>query len=628
MTPKDCLHPTARTVLYAYAYVALEWLFFVTKPSFLGASSIAGRLGTLLVGTGPLLLATLTLHVLLCLAALAASRVRQLARVAPWLLRVMPALIGTAIALMLVDNFSYTMFGWGIVDTTVRTAPVYWVLCLAVFALQLRNAPKQPKQALLAASTLVLTTGAVALWMLATTPAFEPDDSYTSARSGRLPNIIMFASDGITADHMSAYGYARKTTPELDAYLDRALVADNAYTNAAMTTSSLSSMMTGKYPATTKLLLPPYTLEGKDAYQSLPRILHELGYASLQETVRYYADGPDLNWRESFDFANGRAVRPAPVSRTSFSLQLPLRFSDQLYQRIADRVGQLLFIKQMENPYEAVAVKRHATRIKDSSDEVRMQRVLDFIRQARQPFFIHVHLLGSHCCDYHVPRGERYFSAHSTGAGRKTALFDDVILRSDREFGQVMALLKERGLLDDTVVVYSSDHDKGWDFRSPVPLMFLFPGGEHHGHIERTTQLVDVAPTLLDYLQVKTPDWMEGRSLLRGDLPAERPVFAVHHLARQHVQTGNGDLVAEAIDMGPPTYGLQMLGMVVCHRWYLMAVGSGRVSSGAVGDFRNSLRAPPGAPLASPGCTDELLPSDDVARKMMRQHLEQRGFKL
>lgn len=626
MTGKDCISPTARTVLYVYAYVALEWLFFVTKPSFMGAWPVAARLNALLVGVGPFLVTALALHLLLCLAALAASRIPRLSSAAASLPRVMPALIGTAIVLMLVDNFTYTMFHWGIVDSTVYTAPLYWVLCMLVFVLQLRKVPVQSRFTVPAAGMLLLISGAATLWLVIAAPRFEPQNGYVTAWKGRpLPNIIMFASDGITADHMSAYGYERKTTPNLDAYLDRALVADNAFTNAAMTTGSLSSMMTGKYPTTTKLLLPPYTLEGKDAYQSLPRILRKLGYTSLQETVRYYADGPDLNWKESFDFANGRAVHPAPVNRVSFALQRPLHFSNQIHERLADRVEQLLFVKQMVNNYVAVT---RATHLKGGSDDERMTRVLDFIRDAQGPFFIHVHLLGSHCCGFRLRRRDRRFSAQPTGETYKAAEFDDVILRSDAAFGQMMALLKERGLLDNTIIVYTSDHDKGWDFRSPVPLIFLFPGGEPRGHIAGTAQLLDVAPTLLDYLKVQVPDWMEGQSLLRGTLPEDRPVFSIYHLSREHIEDGAGDVVAKAVHMGPPTYGLQMLGMVVCHRWYLLQIDSHELTSGAVGDFSNKLRAIPGAPLPPSDCTVQDLPSDEVARQMMMEHLEQRGFTL
>lgn len=628
MKGKDWIHSTARTVLYAYAYVALEWLFFVTKPSFLDTWPWSSRLNALLMGAIPVVLATLALHLTLCLATLLVSRIPRLTGAAAIFLRVTPALVGMAIVLILVDNFTYTMFGWGIVDTTIHTAPIYWAACLLVFVLQLRRIPAQPGFAPWTAGALIVVTAICTSWTLYRSADVKLDDTYTTAWSGGpLPNIIVFASDGIPADHLSAYGYSRKTTPNLDGYLDTALVADNAFTNGSGTTASLSSLMTGKYPTTTKLLLSPQTLDGIDAYQSLPRILRKLGYTNLQETLRFYADGPDLNWKESFDFANGREVTEAPLNRTTFALMHPLQFSGQLQERLSERVEQLLFIKQMANPHVAVVDKR-GNKLHHVSDKARMGQVADFVRSAKGPFFIHIHLLETHCCKLKLPAGKRHFSnaAFKSSQDRDTAIFDDTILRSDQYFGQMMALLKQRGLLDNTLIIYTSDHDKGWDFRSPVPLIFFFPDGKPHGHIAATTQLLDVAPTILDYIKVKVPAWMEGQSLLHGDLKRDRPVFSMYRVDLFSVHGVNGDRTEMSV--GPPDYGLQQMGLIVCHRWYLMDVVTGSISSGEVGDFENPTRAAPGAPLTPPGCTAGDIPGKREAGIMLKQHLVERGFGL
>ncbi len=628
MTGADYIRSSGRTVLYVYAYVALEWLFFVTKPSFLSTWSPADRLNILLAGALPFVLVALALHALCCMAAFAVSRSSRLDGRAELLLRITPALITAAIALMLVDNFTYTMFGWGIVSTTVYTAPLYWLFGLLVFILHLRRQPVPLRHKPVFAGALVLMSGAALLWLMHASAAYSEAEYHSAWDGPRLPNIIMFASDGVTADHMSAYGYTNETTPNLDAYMGRALVADHAFTNSVMTTGSLSSMMTGKHPATTKLLLPPHTLKGKDAYQHLPRILRKLGYRSLQETVRYYADGADLNWQESFDRANGRTVQWLPSNQLSFALQGPLELDGQLYDRLSDRIGQLLFIRRMVSGFADVTSREDMARVNGTSDDVRMQRVFDFIQNTQQPFFIHIHLLDTHCCKFQLSAHEMHFlrSNKRTRAQRKSAGFDDTVLRADGYFGQMMDLLKQQGLLDNTLVVFTSDHDKGWDFRSPVPLVFLFPGGAHKGHIAETTQLLDVAPTILDYLKVDVPKWMEGQSLLHDRLPPARPVYTIFQIGRVHVSTEQDSWLARAVDVGPPSYGLETLGMVVCDRWYLMNTHTGNVTSGAVGAFDNKMRAPPGAPLAASPCSQGDWPEEQEAGSMMHRYLEQRGF--
>jgi len=609
----------ARVILYVYGYVLLEWLFLATKPSFLGAWPAGLRVAGFWIGALPFAVAALVFHGALCLIdwLVPAWRGRG-----AWP-RVVPALVATAIALMLVDNFTYTVFGWGVVSTTAWTAPIYWLAALLVFLAHVRRPPSPAPFRAIAATLLVLVSCGVLVWAVLASPRHAQTQSADAAKgvsgqparakAARRPNIIFFASDGITAARTSAYGNARKTTPNLDAWLDRALVADNAFTNSGWTTGSLTSMMTGKYPTTTKVMYPPYTLRGEDAFQSLPRILRTLGYAGIQETVRYYADGPDLNWRGAFDRANGREVEQSRLGAGRIVLlQVPLQLDETLSARLSERVRHLLLIERMADPHAEVTSDEYA-KVYGTPDSERMQRVYAFIDQARKPFFAHIHLMGTHCCSYRPPREVFSAGEFDTKAERKRAQLDDTILESDRLFGELIAHLQAKHLLDDTLIVYTSDHDNGWDFRKPVPLVFLFPGGAHRGHVTQTTQLLDVAPTVLDYMGLEVPGWMEGRSLLRGGLEVGRPVFSVFRLSRSHFVTDEKDTLARVENMGPPTYGLDQMGMVVCQRWYVMNIESGAVTDGQVGDYRGS-------------CPAQLLPDEARARAMISEHLHQRGF--
>jgi len=601
---------TARVVVYTYIYVFLEWVFLVTKPSFLGVWTLTARVEACLIGVLPFLAVILAVHAGACV--LAAVFDRGLEGLGRYLLKLAPALVVAAIVLMLVDNFTYTMFGWGIVKTTWYTVPLYWVLLLGVMWWQLRGVSSYPRlQPGLAAILLVLTCTAL-LWSLRGLDRYS-GERHVSARSGKLPNIVMFAADGVNANHMSAYGYARKTTPNLDAWMDRGMVVDNAFTNSGWTTGSLTSMMTGKYPATTKVLYPPYTLQGIDAYQNLPRILGELGYTNLQETLRYYADGPDLNWKDSFELANGRPVSRDPFDQAPLGWQGPLLFVDNLYQRLSQRILQILMVRRMVDPHAEVTSTEYA-KVYGLSDKTRMDRVADFIRHAEQPFFIHIHLMGTHCCNYR-PR-HKVFSAQSfeDDEARKIAAFDDTILESDQYFGQMMAQLQSRNLLDNTLVIYTSDHTSGWDFRTQVPLVFLFPGAEHRGHVSTTIELIDVAPTVLDYLQVPVPAWMEGKSLLGSGFERNRPVFSIYRVEREHFETEENDRLARTVNMGPPTYGLSLMGLVVCQRWYIMNLKTRSVIGGNISEYRDK-------------CPAALLPDKDEAAQMMTRHLNDRGIR-
>jgi hypothetical protein len=120
-------------------------------------------------------------------------------------------------------------------------------------------------------------------------------------------------------------------------------------------------------------------------------------------------------------------------------------------------------------------------------------------------------------------------------------LYDDAIAGSDEDFGKILDWLERKNKLKNTIVVYSSDHGRRWSIDRKVPLLFRFP--TLHGPLRRTdnASLLDIAPTLLDYLHLDIPKYMEGRSLLEnyesvpilaveGDIPVER----VLHIDCQH----------------------------------------------------------------------------------------------
>ena len=110
-----------------------------------------------------------------------------------------------------------------------------------------------------------------------------------------------------------------------------------------------------------------------------------------------------------------------------------------------------------------------------------------------------------------------------------------VIHSVDRNVGRVINYLREKGLLDNTLIVYTSDQgfymgEHGWfdkrfmyeeSFRTPL-LMYL-PGGKQ-GTVNQMVQNIDYAPTFLELAGVKVPKDIQGRALLpllRGQKPKD-----------------------------------------------------------------------------------------------------------
>jgi arylsulfatase A-like enzyme len=76
--------------------------------------------------------------------------------------------------------------------------------------------------------------------------------------------------------------------------------------------------------------------------------------------------------------------------------------------------------------------------------------------------------------------------------------------------------------------VINSDHASQWKITERVPLMIRFPKSAVKGRVAANVQLADVAPTMLSYLGVRIPTWMDGQSLLPATAPSpSRRIFGV-----------------------------------------------------------------------------------------------------
>jgi arylsulfatase A-like enzyme len=333
----------------------------------------------------------------------------------------------------------------------------------------------------------------------------------------QLPNILLITSDGVNADHMSVYGYERDTTPRLRQLAQSALVAENAFPNSGRSAGSIVSLYTGKYPAETHLLSTPDILKGDDSFEHLPGILHSLGYRTVQVTTPYYLDAITLNIAEGFDevkMLNG-AVHSKYLS--AMSKVLPndkALFTDEVVNRIIDRIKHIFFIQKMVNPYLLVAEMAEPL-----LDLERLEIIKYEMRTSGQPVFIHVHLMGTHPPRYIVT--EQKFSAGQSIDAQPPLtddFYDDSILAFDKNTGELIDYLTELDLLDDTVLIIGSDHGQQWDLVKRLPLMIRFPHGEYAGKIQANVQNLDIAPTVLDYIGFEQPGWMRGNSLIAGEL--------------------------------------------------------------------------------------------------------------
>jgi arylsulfatase len=122
----------------------------------------------------------------------------------------------------------------------------------------------------------------------------------------------------------------------------------------------------------------------------------------------------------------------------------------------------------------------------------------------------------------------------------------------DEQVGLLIEALERRGVLDDTVIVFTSDHgdclnDHGhsqkWSMYEPsvrVPAILWGPGIAAGQQVDGLTALMDLGPTVLELAGIEPPEWMEAESLvpaLRGDAWTGRD-FAFSEHARDVILFG------------------------------------------------------------------------------------------
>jgi len=110
---------------------------------------------------------------------------------------------------------------------------------------------------------------------------------------------------------------------------------------------------------------------------------------------------------------------------------------------------------------------------------------------------------------------------------RVKAYYYALVSHVDEQIGKILKALKESGLRNETLVIFTADHgehlgdhgitDKGppgYDSCSHVPLIFSYPGRIKPGNKKsELIEAVDIVPTILDYCGVRKPPVMQGRSL-------------------------------------------------------------------------------------------------------------------
>jgi len=339
-------------------YTSMEWLYFVTKPSFMSGMNVWGILKIWLQTNFVVFIPTFCILALLFLCAKLIP-VLRIGRICRWIAGLVPVFFIGITILLLVDNFTYTLFQIGIISASGIYRGIYGV-CFLILLFQiykkiypsLRQKPGNSKRALLLWIPIFILLLSLLVTFLDIPQEFNTHTLVDAGKVTARPNIILLGSDGISARNLSLYGYSRETTPYLKNLSSESLLMKNHMSNSGKTTGSITSIFTGKLPSKTRVSFPPDKLNSVDAYQHLPGILKELGYKSVEIAIPHYLDATEINLLHGFDQVNDKLIDNGPSMqkfRAVFSNDI-VYFLGIIYERIIDRLSHIFYIHQMVNP--------------------------------------------------------------------------------------------------------------------------------------------------------------------------------------------------------------------------------------------------------------------------------------
>ena len=322
------------------------------------------------------------------------------------------------------------------------------------------------------------------------------------------PNIVLIGIDSLRADHMSAYGYYRNTTPHIAEFAKRATLFELNYSPHIPTTSAYANMLTGMDMFRTQVVALRHKGEMHPDVRPLQTILKEAKYT----TTCVGFNSPSVRNFDKYLEFEGWGAGPDGYSHKAENLN---KVTIPELERLAKgKKPFFLFMRHMD-PHSPYLPPSPFDRIFYQGDpcdpsKTTMKPVMDF-----KPF-----------CDYFaswMPEG-------ITDAAYEVAQYDGAIAYMDSCIQNIFTAIDGLGIADNTIVVITADHGETldehecwfdhhgtYDNTLHVPLIIRYPGKIPAGkRIGGYSKLIDIVPTVLELAEIDAPETFHiGRDLGR-----------------------------------------------------------------------------------------------------------------
>ncbi len=415
-------------------------------------------------------------------------------------------------------------------------------------------------------------------------------DLKVSHKSFRDYNIVLIFIDTLRADHLSLYGYFRKTSPNIDRLAEKSIIFERNFSTISYTNASFMSILTSLYPSSHGVL-EIFKDKLSAGVKTLAQTLQVYGYKTV-----WFGPLRDHHLDPRTGFGQGiEEFVDVPLVLDDQSDQLKNNLCDWLDRNKNKKFFLNLHTYKAHSPYFPLTkykekfIKEKRKGIIETRQEYRnrlsdvfekdISRVLSGKKGVITEYFgedLVSELIASGLLNAGLSYNKqeekikRFFSSKKkranwinlqeyyaywsaidfAGPADNTyiqALYDASILEFDEEvIGPVIEKLKALKLYDKTIIIVTADHGeefyehKGYshgatlyDEVTYVPWIMRVPWIKHQLRVKELSQTVDIMPTLLDLLGIPIPHEAQGKSWAdfinnKSSLPLHKYVFGQH----------------------------------------------------------------------------------------------------
>jgi arylsulfatase A-like enzyme len=372
--------------------------------------------------------------------------------------------------------------------------------------------------------------GAVALWASPT---------LSGTRRTKRPNVVLYIIDGGSADHMSAYGYHRRTTPNLERLAAEGAIFERAYSNSAWTRPSTASFLTSLHHSVLGGLRHRLNPVPEEAL-TLAEHLRMAGYQTAQFTSNSNA-GRISRLERGADY-----FREAGVENWSTS-SVDLHRNFWRWRREYPAEPFYVHFQTTDVHNDHTPVEPFAGMYVDPQRRQRFERWLEQVNATPEAPGFRIREALEHLG---IDQREFWSAARD--------LHDESMAQKDHQIGELVKRLRAEDEWENTLLVVASDHGiaaGAWDYRlllrdpqpahvyhddlavpilrsgvSRIPLLIVWPSRIAPGQrFRHPVSMIDVLPTILQLADLPLPEVAMGQSLAPLLLGAEgwqpRPVI-------------------------------------------------------------------------------------------------------